>query len=251
MEATESAPTEEASLEERVGDAPENHQEKKEYDSIDEKAEYSDEIHDKRYLEKKLEENKVSSKKERTRTIHASLVILYFVDPETGQVEYLLETNNENYAVKSEANKPRPIGGAMDVEDEGNHLAALIRELEEEIGGNYARFLLTEKVKSDSKLYHVHKQIFKGELSNTYVYEARFNDPSEWNIIRKTHLKDDAGIVTRLKLEEILTKNPSDFAFGLGPAIKNHAIELYERNQKKMGMDSGPFYYSPNQLSFN
>lgn len=163
------------------------------------------------------EEYKSKNSKEQTeaeRSVHGSLAFIYYTDPETGITEYLIEENKPDYP-GGQGGKYRLIGGAREAGE--SSLKTLERELEEEFKSRDASSILIKILKKNQHKYGSIQDLIYGKISITHVYDINVESKTEWNKIRRSGSKHDAGTfraIKDIKILELLHKNKLYFAFG-------------------------------------
>lgn len=162
-------------------------------------------------------------------TIHGSVAIICYEDPETGKVEFYLEEKPQDYAIKEYRGKLAFVGGT--IESNETNLEALLREFGEEVQDKNAQSILRHIVLTKGLSYYdVLRQSVKGEESRTYVYVIKVDSRAEWDAIKNSSLTHDAGPKRVLALEEIvalLESGASAFAFDFDKVLVKFINQFY------------------------
>lgn len=170
------------------------------------------------------------------RTLDGAVALIVYQSPETGEVEFYFEEKPQDYYIRKYRGKLSLVGGAIDSTDRSS-LDALVREFGEEIETWKARDILQTKARLNGKVYHKVLEYVNGEPAVTYVYAIKITSSAEWNAIRKSGLRDDAGASRILTMDEILKLGYDDFAFNQWEVIHRFIQENYLSRQKKSSQD--------------
>lgn len=176
--------------------------------------------------------NENTNSRENTRTLNGAVALIVYEDPETGKIEFYFEEKPQNYYIRKYRGKLSLIGGAIDTTDKDS-LEALVREFGEEVETWKARDILQNKARANRKVYQKIIEYVNGKPAITYVYSIRITSREEWNAIKKSGLRDDAGPSRILTLEEILKLGHDDFAFNQWEVIYGFIHENYISKPKK------------------
>ncbi len=162
-------------------------------------------------------------------TIHGSVAIIYYEDPETGKVEFYLEEKPGDYWVPEYAGRLAFFGGT--IKNKESNLEALVRELGEEVVNKDAQSELIRALFSrEPSVYEIIKHKLGFEESRTYVRVIKLNSKEAWEKVRNSPSGHDAGPARVLTLEQIvdiLDREENGFAFDFGRILMKFINQFY------------------------
>lgn len=157
---------------------------------------------------------------------YGAVAFIYYIDPETGVREDLVEQNKPNYP-KGEGGRLRLIGGV--IEDKEESIDALVRELGEEFNP-VAVPILIKALYGDGE-YHSTRE------DGTVVYKIPIKSKGEWRIIKESGSKklgseDDPGNFRAIRGDKALNLDNRYYAFESGDFIKEEIRRSYDYARK-------------------
>ena len=204
-------------------------------------------------LEERLKEDSDKEKPERKRSSHGSVAFIHYTYPETGVIEYLVEENKPDY--QGQDGLYRLIGGARDFINgrlEGS-LKAIKREFQEEFKSSEASSIVIRLLENDPRKIDSIIEIVDGKIAITDVYEIKVESKMEWDKIKSSGSKGDAGIFRAVRYNKLLELDDRYFAFNSGNLIKelvyNGTVEKVSDFSKYNNQKPLTFYLAQHYLA--